>query len=153
SDQFDSPFEEQVCEALRARGLEVHTQVGCAGYRIDLAICHPEESGRYVLGIECDGAHYHSARSARERDRLRAQVLAGLGWRRHRIWSTDWWQSPEREIQKVQTLLEAATHAGMSPPTRDPVPESTGTSSSSPTLSTTTSTVTAPPPIARRPLP
>lgn len=107
-DQFDSPFEEQVCARLRALGFTVHTQVGCAGYRLDLGLCHPEEKGRYVLAVECDGAHYHSARSARERDRLRAQVLAGLGWRIHRIWSTDWWQNADREIQKIKVAFELA---------------------------------------------
>lgn len=108
SDTFDSPFEEQVCDRLRALGFEVDTQVGTAGYRIDLGVRHPDQPGRYVLAVECDGAHYHSARSARERDRLRAQVLEGLGWRIHRVWSTDWWQTPEREIQKIVAAIEKA---------------------------------------------
>jgi very-short-patch-repair endonuclease len=116
ADQFDSPFEEQVCERLRGLRFTVHTQVGCAGYRLDMAICHPEEPGRYVLAIECDGAHYHSARSARERDRLRAHVLKGLGWRIHRIWSTDWWQGPDLEIQKVQAAFERAKAELAAPP-------------------------------------
>lgn len=107
-DEFDSPFEQQVCERLRALGFKVHTQVGCAGYRLDLGLADPDEPGRYVLAVECDGAHYHSARSARERDRLRAQVLAGLGWRIHRIWSTDWWQDPNREIEKVKSAFDRA---------------------------------------------
>ena len=107
-DRFDSPFEEQVCEHLRALGFTVHTQVGCAGYRLDIGLADPDKPGRYVLAVECDGAHYHSARSARERDRLRAQVLTGLGWRIHRIWSTDWWQAPERELEKVRLAFDRA---------------------------------------------
>lgn len=123
SDTFDSPFEEQVCERLRALGHAVHTQVGCAGYRIDLGICHPDHPGRYVLAVECDGAYYHSARSARERDRLRSQVLQGLGWQIHRIWSTDWWQSADREVQKVQAAIERAKSELKNPPaSRPPAP-------------------------------
>lgn len=124
SDEFDSPFEEQVCDRLRALGFEVDTQVGTAGYRIDLGVRHPDQRGRYVLAVECDGAHYHSARSARERDRLRSQVLEGLGWRIHRVWSTDWWQTPDREIQKIVAAIERAKlEAAASPvaPPREPV--------------------------------
>lgn len=110
-DAFDSPFEEQVCERLRARGFAVDTQVGCAGYRLDLGVRHPDDPSRYVLAVECDGAAYHSARSARERDRLRAQVLTGLGWTIHRIWSTDWWQDPDGEIDKVLAAIDNALRA------------------------------------------
>jgi len=120
SDAFDSPFEEQVCGRLRALGFEVDTQVGTAGYRIDLGVRHPDQPGRYVLAVECDGAHYHSARSARERDRLRAQVLEVLGWRIHRVWSTDWWQTPDREIQKIVAAIEKAKIEAAAPPVAPP---------------------------------
>ena len=102
---FHSPFEEQVYERLAERGWHLETQVGCAGYRIDLGVKDPEFPGRFLLGIECDGAAYHSAKTARDRDRLRADVLKGLGWELHRIWSTDWWQAPDREIEKVEHAL------------------------------------------------
>lgn len=105
---FDSPFEKAVRNALVERGWIVHTQIGCAGYRIDLGVAHPKERGRFVLGIECDGASYHSAKSARDRDRLRAQVLRGLGWKLHRIWSSDWWAQPEREIARAEDAIRAA---------------------------------------------
>ncbi|MBL8748030.1 MAG: DUF3320 domain-containing protein [Planctomycetes bacterium] len=104
----ESPFEANVCTALRARGHEVHTQVGCSGYRIDLAVVDPGAPGRYLLGIECDGAAYHSAATARDRDRLRAAVLQGLGWRLHRVWSTDYWQDPGGELERVEAALAAA---------------------------------------------
>jgi very-short-patch-repair endonuclease len=120
SDAFDSPFEEQVCDRLRTLGFLVDTQVGTAGYRIDLGVRHPDQPGRYVLAVECDGAHYHSARSARERDRLRAQILEGLGWRIHRVWSTDWWQTPDREIQKIVAAIEKAKLEAASPPVSPP---------------------------------
>lgn len=110
--RFDSPFEEEVYRALRARGHELVTQVGCSGYRIDLAVVDPEAPGRFLLGIECDGAAYHSARTARDRDRLRADVLRSLGWRLHRVWSTDWWTQPERVLADVERAITEAAAAG-----------------------------------------
>jgi very-short-patch-repair endonuclease len=103
----DSPFEVAVATMLRDKGWTVHNQVGCSGYRIDMAVVDPRAPGRYLLGIECDGASYHSSASARDRDRLRQHVLETLGWRLHRIWSTDWWFSAERELEKLQARLEA----------------------------------------------
>ena len=106
--EADSPFEEVVAEALRAQGHDVHHQVGSAGFFIDLAVVDPHQPGRYLLGIECDGASYHSARSARDRDRLRQQVLEGLGWTMHRIWSTDWFKYPTRELEKAEEAIRRA---------------------------------------------
>ena len=76
-------------------------QVGVAGYHLDLAVVDPEQPGRYLLAIECDGATYHSAKSARDRDRLRQEVLERLGWQVHRIWSTDWFRDPRGETSRV----------------------------------------------------
>lgn len=103
----DSPFETQVIKVLRERGWVVHPQVGCSGYRIDMGVVDPRAPGRYLLGIECDGRAYHAGATARDRDRLRQVVLEGLGWRLHRIWSTDWWINPEREVEKLLARLEA----------------------------------------------
>jgi very-short-patch-repair endonuclease len=104
----DSPFEDQVLEALRSRGYSVEPQVGTSGYFIDMAVRDPDLPGRYVLAIECDGAAYHSARSARDRDRLRQGVLEGLGWRFHRIWSTDWFRNQGQEIERTVHAIESA---------------------------------------------
>ena len=103
----DSPFETAVIRMLRDRSWVVHPQVGCSGYRIDLAIVDPHAPGRYLVGIECDGRTYHSGATARDRDRLRQHVLESLGWRIHRIWSTDWWLNPEGEIEKISALLQS----------------------------------------------
>ncbi len=97
---FDSPFEEEVYDRLVRAGLKVHTQVGSASYRIDMAI-YDEEKSEYILGIECDGATYHSSKSARERDAYRQRFLESRGWTIHRIWSRDWWKNRDREIEKV----------------------------------------------------
>ncbi|MGH2410349.1 MAG: DUF3320 domain-containing protein, partial [Chloroflexota bacterium] len=103
----DSPFEIAVRDRLIARGYAVAIQVGTAGYFVDLAIIDPDRPGRYILGIECDGATYHSAKSARDRDRLRQEVLENLGWEIHRIWSTDWFRDPEQEIRRIGERLDA----------------------------------------------
>jgi very-short-patch-repair endonuclease len=96
----DSEFEELVLDRLRAKGFEVTPQVGVAGYFIDLAVKHPKRSG-YLLGIECDGATYHSSRSARDRDRLRQEVLERLEWNIYRIWSTDWFHNPDEALRRL----------------------------------------------------
>lgn len=104
----DSVFEEQVAKALQARGYQVHAQVGLAGFFIDLAVADAERPGRYLLGIECDGASYHDARSARDRDRLRQSVLESHGWVIHRVWSTDWFQRPAEQLELIIARIEAA---------------------------------------------
>ena len=104
----DSIFEEQVAAHLTAQGYDVKTQIGTAGFFVDLAVSDPEKPGRFVLGIECDGAQYHSSRSARDRDRLRQYVLEAHGWVLHRIWSTDWFLRPDEETAKVVQAIEAA---------------------------------------------
>jgi very-short-patch-repair endonuclease len=103
----DSPFERQVISALREKGWTVHPQVGVSGYRIDIGVVDPRAPGRYLLGVECDGAMYHSGATARDRDRLRQHVLEGLGWELYRIWSTDWWLNPEEPMRKLVARLEA----------------------------------------------
>jgi very-short-patch-repair endonuclease len=105
---FDSPFENAVYNFLASFGYDVATQVGCSGYRIDMAVRHPKYKGRYAIGIECDGASYHSARTARERDRLRQAVLEGMGWKIYRIWSTDWIKDPTSEGKKLIDAVEEA---------------------------------------------
>ena len=107
-EDFDSPFEEIISKFLTENGCEVHRQIGCAGYRLDLAIPDPGHPGRYVLGIECDGKSYHFSRVARDRDRLRQQVLEGLSWKIYRVWSTDWYLHPKESKEK---LLEAVKDA------------------------------------------
>lgn len=104
----DSPFEVAVRDHLVARGYEIVSQVGSAGFFIDLAVVDPRAPGRFLLAIECDGATYHSARSARDRDRTRQAVLEGLGWKFHRIWSTDWFRNPAREMEKLELAIQTA---------------------------------------------
>ncbi|MFC4159014.1 DUF4011 domain-containing protein [Chitinimonas lacunae] len=104
---YDSPFEQQVALALMARGWQVHPQVGVSSFRIDLGIVDPDAPGRYLAGVECDGATYHRSATARDRDKLREQVLNGLGWTLVRVWSTDWWLDPQACADKIAARLEA----------------------------------------------
>lgn len=110
---FDSEFEEAVYNALDKRGFDVTTQVQSSGYSIDLAIKHPDKPGKYVLGIECDGAAYHSSKTARDRDRTRQAVLEDLGWTIHRIWSPDWASNKESEIKDIETAVERLVEGRM----------------------------------------
>jgi len=110
----DSVFEEQVAQVIRSWGYVADTQVGAAGYRIDIAVRHPDREGEYVLAVECDGAAYHSARVARDRDRLRQQVLEGLGWTVHRIWGISWWRDRSTQTARLRASIEAAI-TGTSP--------------------------------------
>tara|TARA_R110002072_G_scaffold210870_1_gene368470 strand:- start:411 stop:5390 length:4980 start_codon:yes stop_codon:yes gene_type:complete len=105
---FDSPFEEAVGSVIRKLGFDFDTQIGVAGYRIDLGVRVPGAGpGNYLLGIECDGATYHSSRVARDRDRLREAVIRDRGWRLHRIWSTDWFLNQKTEIKRLADAIQS----------------------------------------------
>jgi very-short-patch-repair endonuclease len=103
---FDSPFEEQVYNQLRNLGYHVTTQVGMSGYRIDLAIVHPNDSSRYILGLECDGAMYHSSANAKERDVYRQRFLESRGWTIERIWSRNWWKNSSAEMERIDQKIK-----------------------------------------------
>lgn len=107
----ESPFEEAVIRALRLRGQKIVPQVGDGGYRVDIGVLDPDMPGRYVCGIECDGATYHSAATVRDRDRLRQQVLELRGWEIHRVWSTDWFHDPDGQVDRLVKLIEHSLDA------------------------------------------
>lgn len=107
----ESPFEESVITVIRSSGYEVTPQVGTAGYRIDIGVRHPDRPGVFALGVECDGYRYHSSRAARDRDRLREEILRGLGWRLHRIWGTAWYRDRYGEERKLRKAIEEAIAA------------------------------------------
>lgn len=104
-------FERDVQEQLSARGLRLMPQYGASGYWIDFAVMHPEHPSQPIMAIEADGASYHSAPSARDRDRLRQEHLERLGWRFHRIWSTDWFRSREQEVERAVLAYQSAIAA------------------------------------------
>jgi very-short-patch-repair endonuclease/DNA polymerase III delta prime subunit len=114
SEDTDSPFEDSVYEFLRDHGYEVRKQIGCAGFRVDLGVVDPKQPGRYLLGIECDGAKYHSSPVARDRDRLRQQILEKLGWKIHRIWSTDWYRTQSETGRRLLEVVEQVKNGNYS---------------------------------------
>ena len=102
----DSAFECYVIKQIESMGLEAVPQVGVSGYRIDIGLRHPDWPHGYIMGVECDGATYHSSASARDRDRLRQEVLEGLGWKLHRIWSTSWFADPKIEADRLRKAVK-----------------------------------------------
>ncbi|WP_108818526.1 DUF3320 domain-containing protein [Pseudovibrio sp. Alg231-02] len=102
---YDSPFEEAVSEALQMRGWTIVPQVGVSGFRVDLGIVHPDKPGAFIAGVECDGATYHSSATARDRDKVREQVLRNLGWEILRIWSPDWWYDSQHVADEIHHKL------------------------------------------------
>jgi hypothetical protein len=101
----DSPFEESVIRYIQSLGYVAHPQVGVAGFYIDIGVM-VEGSYNYILGIECDGAGYHSSKSARDRDRIRQDILESMGWKIYRIWSTDWFKHRSEEESRLKNALE-----------------------------------------------
>ena len=121
-DYFDSYFEEEVCEFLRGQGYFVDTQIGCSGYKIDLGLKRSDNS-EYVLAIECDGATYHSSKNARDRDRLRQEVLERMGWKFYRIWSTDWFRNKSIAQERLLQACMQATNSITKPKIIKPEPQ------------------------------
>lgn len=102
---YDSPFEEAVANGLRRKGWNVVPQIGVSRFRIDLGIVHPDKPGDYLVGVECDGATYHSAATARDRDKVRSTILQGLGWKLLRLWSTEWWVDKEGALARLDAAI------------------------------------------------
>ncbi len=106
---FESVLDEDVANEIRKLGYAIIPEVGCSGYKIDIGVVDPVNKGSYLLGVECDGSTYESSSSARDRDRLREQVLRQLGWRIHRIWSPAWIARRDSEIRRLKEALEQAS--------------------------------------------
>jgi superfamily I DNA and/or RNA helicase len=100
------PFEDAIASFLEENGYTVDKHIGCAGFRVDLAIVDDENPGKYILGITTDGKMYASSKVARDRDRLREQVLTGLGWKLYHLWSTDWYRNRDLGRKKLLDFVE-----------------------------------------------
>ncbi|MGA2386108.1 MAG: DUF3320 domain-containing protein [Candidatus Bathyarchaeia archaeon] len=121
--EFESALDEDVAAEIKKMGYEVVPQVGCSGYRIDIGVVDPVNPGNYLLGVECDGANYKASSCARDRDRLREQVLRQLGWRIHRVWSPAWVARRDSEIRRLKEALEQASKQQLEKDTQKPVIE------------------------------
>jgi DNA polymerase III delta prime subunit/very-short-patch-repair endonuclease len=104
----DSYFEEVVGRVVERLGFQWVPQIGVAGYFIDLGVLARGRDDEFILGIECDGAAYHSSKFARDRDRLREEIIRLRGWHLHRIWSTDWFLNQPVEVTRLEEALQAA---------------------------------------------
>jgi hypothetical protein len=118
---FDSALDEDVAAEIKKMGYEVVPEVGCSGYRIDMGVVDPVNDGCFLLGVECDGATYKSSSSARDRDRLREQVLRQLGWRIHRIWAPAWVARRDSEIRRLKETLEQAQKTQLDKDAQKPI--------------------------------
>ena len=121
--EFESALDEDVAAEIKKMGYEVVPQVGCSGYRIDIGVVDPVNPGNYLLGVECDGGNYKASSSARDRDRLREQVLRQLGWRIHRVWSPAWVARRDSEIRRLNEALEQASKQQLEKDTQKPLIE------------------------------
>jgi very-short-patch-repair endonuclease len=149
-----NPFEADVRDRLAACGITVVPQYGVGGYRVDFAAAHPEDADRMVLAIEADGASYRQSGSVRDRDRLRGEHLQRLGWNFHRLWSTNWFQDPQAEVDRVRDAYERAV-AAADPPEDEPAPGPPAPAAGSPAAGPATACAPAPATpgsaVARRP--
>ena len=110
--QFESPFERDVCQRIRQRGFRVRTQVAVGNaaisrYRIDLVV----EGTRGRLAVECDGERWHGPERY-EQDMARQRDLERAGWQFVRIRGSAFYRDPERTLAPLWVRLE---RLGISP--------------------------------------
>jgi len=96
---------------LRSEGLVVHTGYGTSAQRLDLAVEDPQHHGRVLVAVETDGLRYAQMQSTRDRDRLRVEQLRRLGWEHVRVWSTDLFRDPARDVARVIAVVRSASEA------------------------------------------
>ncbi|WP_205702873.1 DUF3320 domain-containing protein [Botryobacter ruber] len=101
-------FENTLAEEIRKHGYEVHTNIGCSDYKIDIGVVNPANPTEYLLGILGDGHSYYSAKTSRDREIVQADVLRLLGWNIHKVWSLDWWENPDRTVNDILSAIKQA---------------------------------------------
>lgn len=97
-----------IAEELKKKGYDCDTQVGCSSFRIDVAVVDPNDKGRYLLGILCDGDSYAKAQTARDREVCQPGILTGLGWNLMKVWTIDWWEDSQKVVDQIVANIEAA---------------------------------------------
>lgn len=94
-----------VIAELKKLGFEGVPLVGCGQCRLDIGVRDPKRADRFALGVEFDGPMHAQGPTARDRERLRAEVLTRLGWKLHRIGAADWIFRKEEEIARLRAAL------------------------------------------------
>jgi hypothetical protein len=94
-------FADEVAAVLERAGAKTARDVGCSGTRIDVAVRDPDDGSKYIFGVVCDGIGYGMERTARDRDRVRDEVLSSLGWNIHHVWIVDWAYDREKAEKKL----------------------------------------------------
>lgn len=97
---------EAICAALREKGYTTQRAVGKSAYKVDIGVVDPQRPEQYRLGILLDGESYHAAKTVRDREIAQIDVLSGLGWNILRIWTMDWWDNGQKELDRVFDCLE-----------------------------------------------
>ena len=134
---FESPFEQAVAERLQQRGWNIVPQIGVSRFRVDLGVVNPDAPGAYLAGIECDGATYHSSATARDRDKIREQILRNLGWNIVRIWSPEWWYDCDGATDLVHKKLTDLLNQYRQQKTTENTPALSAAGSDTPNISVT----------------
>lgn len=113
-----------LAEALRARGHQVHVNVGRSQFRCDLAIADPSAQG-YALAILLDAPAEAVADTA-ERYVFRPGILRSFGWRVLDIPGKDWLADADAVLARVEAMLadgeDRALDAVVQPPAPLPRP-------------------------------
>ena len=104
--QAQSGICDRICAALESKGYRYQTHVGHSDFQIDIAVIDPYHPDQYLLGIMLDGEQYNRTRNTRDREVSQTNVLARLGWKLTRVWSIDWWDDANRQINRLQEMLK-----------------------------------------------
>ncbi len=102
----ESPFEQEVLSRLIDAGYRVHPQYKVGAYRIDIVV---EGERQARLAVECDGAQFHSTPEQIRSDLDRQALLERMGWRFHRIRSSEYYRSPDRAMGALFDRLASCT--------------------------------------------
>lgn len=121
--QSSDGFKQYLCNVLREAGYRTAMNIGNSGYRVEIAVEDPNHSGSYVIGIETDGRAYYQARTVRDRECLRPDMLQSMGWSMYRAWSTQWIRDPETEKKKLLEFIEQKIELALEVHNSAPEPE------------------------------
>lgn len=101
----DDGFKQYIVKTIADAGYKTAFNIGNSGYKVEIAVEDPNHEGSYIVGIETDGLAYEGARTVRDRECLRPDMLKSMGWNMYRVWSTQWIRDPETEKKKLLEFI------------------------------------------------